>query len=572
MAGLAETPGRPPNQPWTSAQSRAQFAALAQLRWSIFRNAFRRKGGTGELIARILFFPFLAAIAIFPILAAGFGAHLLVSTDHLAKLSAVTWGVFLLWQLVVLNISPPSLSFDINTIIRFPLSFPRYLTARLFFGLLSAANVIGTLALIAADIGIGVARPSLIPWATLTLFIFALANIFFTRMAITWVERWLSTRRASEIFTALIIFSSLGFQYLNLNFNPAFQHGRHANKLPVLLKIYHRIRPIADLLPPGLAATSIASSAQGHHLTAIASLLGLATFGCLFLAVYAWRMHREFRGENLSQVSHQPAATRIPASQRIAGLPSATAHPIRSPFSLSPTLSACLRKELLYLRRNTNQLYGFIAPLFMVFLFATRMGASGTGGVLVFPVAVAYSLLGVSILSYNGLGMDGPGVQFYFLSPTRLRDVFLAKNLIGFLLSLVEFGIILGVLAFSARTPSPLIALATLCWLLFATFTNGAIGNLRSLSAPKKIDMSKISRQQTSQLSALIAFGVVLACFGIGFAIVLLCQHLHQPWLMIPILLTLALAAFGFYLRVLSRLDTIALNHRETIAEELCKT
>ncbi|NYF90616.1 hypothetical protein RBB79_13480 [Tunturiibacter empetritectus] len=572
MAGLTETPSQPPNQPWTSAQSRAQFAALAQLRWCIFRNAFRRKGGTGELIARILFVPFLAIIAIFPILGAGIGAHLLVVTNRLAMLSAITWGVFLLWQLVVLNISAPGLSFDVNTIIRFPISFPRYLLARLFFGLLSAANVIGTLALIATDIGIGIARPSLIPWATLTLLVFALANIFFTRMATTWVERWLSTRRASEIFTALIIFGSLGFQYINLNFNPAFQHGHHASKLPILIKIFNRIRPIADFLPPGLAATSIVSSTQGHHLIAIASLLGLTAFGCLFLAIYAWRMHREFRGENLSQVSHQPTATRISPPQRIAGAPSATAQPTRSLFSLSPILSACLRKELLYLRRNTNQLYGFIAPIFMVFLFANRMGASGTGGSLVFPAAVAYSLLGVSILSYNGLGMDGPGVQFYFLSPTRLRDVFLAKNLIGFLLSLIEFGLIFAVLTFSAGTPSLLIALATLCWLVFATFTNGAIGNLRSLSAPKKIDLSKISRKQTSQLSALIALGVVLACFGIGFAIVLLSQHLGQPWLMIPILLALAVAAFLFYLHVLNRLDTIALNHRETIAEELCKT
>ncbi|MBB5339461.1 hypothetical protein [Tunturiibacter gelidoferens] len=571
MAGLTDTPGKPPNPPWTSAQSRAQFAALAQLRWCIFRNAFRRKGGVGELIARILIFPVLALIAIFPILGAGFGAYLLVSTDRLAMLSSITWGVFLLWQLVVLNISAPGLSFDINTIIRFPLSFPRYLTARLFFGLLSAANVIGTLALIAADIGIGVAKPSLVPWATLTLFVFSLANIFFTRMAITWVERWLSTRRASEIFTALIIFGSLGFQYINLNFNPAFQNG-HVNKSPILIKIFNRLRPVAELLPPGLAATSIVSSAQARHFDAIASLLGLATFGCIFLAIYAYRMHREFRGENLSQVSHQPAATRIPPSQRISGLQSATAQSTRGPLSLSPTLSACLHKELIYLRRNTNQLYGFIAPVFMVFLFANRIGASGVGGSLIFPASVAYSLLGVSILSYNGLGMDGPGVQFYFISPTRFRDVFLAKNLIGFLLSLIEFILIFGVLAFGARTPPPLIAVATFCWLLFTTFTNGAIGNLRSLSAPKKINLSKINRAQTSQLSAIIALGVVLACFAIGFATVLFCQHLGQPWLMIPILLAFAIAALIFYIRVLNRLDAIALNHREAIAEELCKT
>src|ERR1700734_1927116 len=161
MAGLA--PILDTTQRWTTAQSRAQFVALAKLRWCIFRNAFRRKGGTGELVARFILFP---------------------------------------------------------------LSFPRYLPARLFFGLLSATNVVGTLALIAADIGIIIAQPSLAFWSTLLLAAFALANIFFVRMILVWVERWLSTRRAREIFTAFILFASLGFQYLNLHFNPGMQ-GRH---------------------------------------------------------------------------------------------------------------------------------------------------------------------------------------------------------------------------------------------------------------------------------------------------------------------------------------------------------
>src|ERR1700751_1195270 len=117
----------PPIQPWTAAQGRAQFAALARLRWNIFLNAFRRKGGAGELVARIILFPILAVFAIGPILGSGVGAFYLVSTRRIAMLPLLTWGIFALWMLVVLNISTPGLSFDINTIIRFPLSFPRYL-------------------------------------------------------------------------------------------------------------------------------------------------------------------------------------------------------------------------------------------------------------------------------------------------------------------------------------------------------------------------------------------------------------------------------------------------------------
>jgi ABC-2 type transport system permease protein len=567
MAGLAQT--QP--QPWSTAQSRAQFAALAQLRWCIFRNSFRRKGGVGEIIARAIFFPIIGVFAIGPIIGAGIGAYYLITSNRLTLLPALTWGIFALWQLVSINIAPPALSFDIGTIIRFPLSFLRYLIARLFFGLLSASNVIGTLALVSSDIGIAIARPSLLPWATLLLGTFALANIFFTRMIFAWIDRWLSIRRARELLTAFLLFASLGGQYLNVTLNPGLQSGTHhklTNHLPSLLHNLHRLQPIAAFLPPGLTATSIARFSQGDLLPSIATFLGLVAFGALFLAIYAWRMQREFRGESLSDLTlPEPQPTAHPRIH-----PAPAVHHSTPTFGLGPTLSACLQKELIYLRRNTNQLYGFLAPIVMVFLFAGRIGSSGRFGDFVFPTAMAYSILGTSILSYNSLGMDGPGVQLYFLAPTNLRDVFLAKNLIGFLLNLIELVLIYAVIAFVAHPPTLIVALATLCWLLFATFTNGAIGNLRSLIAPRKIDLSKVSRKQTSQLSALLALAVIFACSGIGAVVVVLSTSLHRPWLMIPILLALAIGGFTFYTYVLNRLASIALDHREALAEELCKT
>ena len=559
-------------KPWTTAQSRAQFAALARLRWCIFRNAFRRKGGAGELVARIIIFPIFAALAIGPILGSGVTAFYLASTGRIAMLPLLTWGIFALWMLVVLNVSTPGLSFDINTIIRFPLSFPRYLTARIFFGLLSASAVIGTLSLIATDIGISFANPSLALWSTLVLAVFALTNIFFVRMILVWVERWLQTRRAREILTAFILFVSLGFQYINLNFNPGLQgrHHRHPSAhLPLVLSIYHHLKPIAAFFPPGLTGGSINSYSQGNVLMAIASLLGLIAFGALFFVVYASRMHREFRGENLSEVKqpNQPATRRTP---RAIPIPTTTPTPTNT-FGLNPTVIACLQKEFIYIRRNLNQLYGFIAPLFMVFLLASRLSASGRYGEYLFPVAVAYSVLGVSILAYNALGVDGAGIQFYFLSPARLRDIFLAKNITGFLLSLAELILIYAVISTVAHRPSLVIALSTIGWLLFTTFVNGAVGNLRSLTAPKKVDLMKANRGQASQLSVLIALGILVANVLIALAIKGITSYLGRPWLMVPIFFTLALISFILYLKVLNRLDTIALDHREALAEELCK-
>jgi ABC-2 type transport system permease protein len=580
MAGLTESPPPPPRPSpvaWTATQSRAQFAALANLRWHLFSNSFRRKGGVGELVSRILFFPIIGIIAFGPIVGCGIGAYYIVSTRHLSMLPILTWAIFLLWQIVSINIAQPGLSFDINIILRFPLSFSRYLAARLVFGLLSASNVIGTLALIAADIGIGIAQPALFPWATLLLAIYALTNIVFTRMIFAWIDRWLSTRRAREVLTAVILVGSLGIQYLNVTFNPGMQGGRHhhsAAHLPVLLKFFHRLHPIATILPPGLTATSITTFDQGHILTAIATLAGLIAFGTLFFAIYAWRMRREFHGELLSELntSKKPAAARNPHVQAASPtIPDRANIPETRTFGLSPAIAACLQKEFLYLRRNTNQLFGFITPIFMVFLFAGRMGVSGRFGTYLFPVAVAYSILGVSILSYNCLGVDGTGIQLYFLAPLRLRDVFLAKNILGFLLNLIELVLIFVVICIVARPPSLLVGLATLCWLLFATFTNGAVGNIRSITAPKKVDLTKVGRKQISQFSSLIALGVIAACFTIGYGGIILANTLNRPWLMIPLFLTLAAIAFALYLQVLNRLDAIALTHRENLAEELCK-
>src|ERR1700733_14345744 len=559
-------------KPWTTAQSRAQFAALARLRWCIFRNAFRRKGGAGELVARIIIFPIFAALAIGPILGSGVMAFYLASTGGIAMLPLLTWGIFALWMLVVLNVSTPGLSFDINTIIRFPPIFPRYLTARIFFGLLSASAVIGTLSLIATDIGISFANPSLPLWSTLVLAVFALTNIFFVRMILVWVERWLQTRRAREILTAFILFVSLGFQYINLNFNPGLQgrHHRHPSAhLPLVLSIYHHLKPIAAFFPPGLTGGSINSYSQGNVLMAIASLVALIAFGALFFVVYASRMHREFRGENLSEVKqpNQPATRRTP---RAIPTPPPPPTPTNT-FGLNPTVIACLQKEFIYIRRNLNQLYGFIAPLFMVFLLASRLSASGRYGEYLFPVAVAYSVLGVSILAYNALGVDGAGIQFYFLSPARLRDIFLPKNITGFLLSLAELILIYAVISTVAHRPSLVIALSTIGWLLFTPFVNGAVGNLRSLTAPKKVDLMKANRGQASQLSVLIALGILVANVLIALAIKGITSYLGRPWLMVPIFFTLALISFILYLKVLNRLDTIALDHREALAEELCK-
>jgi ABC-2 type transport system permease protein len=566
MAGINGSPDRIP--------AASQFRAVAWLRWRLFANGFRRKGGGGELAARIIVFPIAALFVIGPVAGATLGAYAAVSNGHIELLTAIFWGVFVVQILVSINISQPGLSFDPESLIRFPLSFPRYLTIRLFLGLLAASTIVGTGALLGAATGATVANHALGPVVFAAALALALGNMLFVRMVFAWVDRWLSTRRARELFTVLIFVFSIGIQYVNVTVNNIGHHYSAAQqraRLNAVSRTYRRIEPALRLLPPGLAGEAALDASRSPGIAAVTPIAGIGMYAALFLAVFGWRMQREYRGENLSEAANSPAAPVAPTVARLAPVQAAlapTAEPVRS--FLSPVVAACLEKEWIYVRRNPAQFYGLIAPLAMVFLFASRLGNFAKTG-LIFPSAVAYSVLGVAALAYNVLGLDASGVQFYFMAPIEMRSVILAKNLFGFAVTAVQLVLVYLVLTFTAGTPPLLMTLGTVCWVVFACMVNATVGNMRSITAPKKVDPSKISRKQASQLSALLCIGIMLAVAGLGAGILALAQFASLPWLPIPVLLSLALGAFALYVAGLNRMDSMALNHRETLIEELSK-
>ncbi len=578
MAGLAPHPAPPPVlSPIPAGQ---QFRAIAYLRWRLFVNAFRRKGGKGEVIAKFFIYPVFLVFILAPALGAGFGSWAAVSGGHLDLIPAIFFGVFLLQLFVSINISPPGLSFDPESLIRFPVSFPRYLAVRLFLGILSAANVIGTIALLSAAVGISIACPALAGIAFAAVLLLAAANIVFLRMIFAWLDRWLSTRRARELFTGIIIFASIAFQYVNVTLNPGFhQHDRASQlrKFQMLQHLYQTSKTVLWHLHPGLAGAAIFRFAAGETGTAILDLFAVALFGAAFLAIFAWRMHREYRGENLSDsnitphheafVAHHtaptaPAATLAPAS------PSAVA--ARGPFGLPATLTAAFYKESIYIRRNSAQLYSLILPIFMVLIFAGRIGSRGFS-FWTFPAAIAYSTLTMAPLAWNSLGLDAEGVQFYFLAPVRLRTILLAKNLFSFGLILVQVAVVFIALNYMGAHPPLWILCATLAWLPFAVFLNLTAGNIRSITAPKKMDPGKLSRRQASQLSALLSVLLVLIVSAIGAGGIFLGLYFGILWLPAVTLLAFSIAAFALYTAGLTRLDALALSNRENLIEQLTK-
>lgn len=556
----------------------AQFRAIAWLRWRIFANAFRRKGGAAELIGRILLLPLFFVLALMPTAMAGFFAWYIASSSTWGRLGLLFWGIVALTQLLNLNLGQPGTTFDPIELIRFPMALRHYVLVRLGFGLLSPANVLVLLMSAATCIGLVLGRPSLWPWAVLATAAFALANVLFSRMIFAWVDRWLSTRRAREIFTGFIFVGSLLFQYLNVTYNPGFQHGRHsqqmsARKLVHAQHVYGEIRSSLAWLPPELASTAVEAGPRHKTAQGIADLAGICGYAVVFLAVYTLRMRSEYRGENLSDQANAVRATPRMVPAHAAALPLAASPALTEAQSFTATrrgslLPVLLGKEILVLRRNTGLLYGVIAPTVMVFLFAGRLSLRG-GSHWLLLLAVAYALLGLAPMSYNSFGLEGPGAQLYFMAPVPLRDVFFAKNLMQFLLALFEVIAVIAIVAYVTGRLQLADVVFALLWAAGALLLNTALGNLRSVSAPKKVNPGRSMNRAQSQVSAWIAIGVLVGCASLGAGVQLLATLLGLPWVALLGVALFAAGALVAYGQGLRNIERYALERRESLFEEL---
>ena len=578
MAGIENLsePG-PKFEAGAEISSRRHFTTIAWLRWRIFINGMRGKGATGELVVRFISYPFLALMILGPAVGAGVGSYYLVDQGKVDLLAIPLWIIFALWQFIGINTSATGPSFDLSSLIRFPLRYRDYLLIRLSFGLMDPPTLAGIACLIAMSLGIAIAAPGLFPWAALVLIVYAICNILFSRMVYSWLERWLAQRRTRELVTGIILALSLGIQFL-AQFAQRLGHtGRHhAPPNPFLLQSSHLLLSINWLLPPGLAATSMDHIHRGSPLIAAAALCGVLAYTTAFLLVLHLRLHAQFLGEDLSEA---PAA-QPKSAIKTQPLAASAAPAIGASFSFLPAaVAACLIKEIRYLLRSGPKLYVLVMPVFVVFLFSVRTSGMNYAGVqhsaftgMLFSYGCAYTQLIFVGLIYNSLGADGAGIQFYFIAPVRMRDVMLAKNLLTGGIFALE-AVLIYIAAAVISTPAPLdLTAATLAWSLFALFLNMSIGNVRSIVSPKVLDPGKVRSQNVSGLNSLISLVVVICAVALGAVMVILCRYFHTSyWIAAAVFLVLAALSLVAYSLVLQKLDEIAANHLEGLTAILAK-
>ena len=549
----------------TAAPSvREQLTVIARVRWQLFVNSLRTLRGRLELVSHIFITLGFAMGGIGGLAVSGGGAWYVVSHGKAEWLAAILWPIFLFWQLFPLVATAFTENFDTSNLLRFPLSYSSFVLIRIAYGSLEPATMLGSLWLLGVAAGIGIASPHLFFWSALVLLLFATMNILLARMLFSWVERWLAQRRTREILGVLFLLFIISFQLIG----PLIS--RYGNRThPQILQLAQWILPLQRFLPPGSAASSIAGAANADS-TVAAEGFGILSAYCLAIFwLLNMRMGAQFRGENLSEA---------PALAELSGERGTT----RVGWSLpgvSGSVAAIFEKEIHYLSRSGPMLFTLIMPVFMLFIFRLTPStyARGSGSLLgrssdmAFPMGAAYALLILTNLVYNNFGAEGAGVQLYFTAPVPIRSVMLAKNLAHSSILALEMIFVWIGASLMYGPPALATTVASAAGILFALPVNLIVGNLLSISSPKKIDFGTFGRQRASNTTVFASFGVQIVVVGLAAITLITARSFGRIWLATIAFLVLATVAWVVYLVVLNGVGQIAFDHREEMIAELTR-
>jgi ABC-2 type transport system permease protein len=542
---------------------RSQLAAIAWLRWRLFVNSLRSTRGVLELTSRIIVSCAFAIGGFGGAFLMGIAAYFFLTKGKPALLALLLWPVFIFWQAFPIMATAFTNNPDSSDLLRFPLSYPAYFLVRLAYGVFDPATALGSMWCIGILLGVGFVKAALLPWTLIVLLVFAAFNLLFMQMIFAWVERWLAQRRTREIMGVLFILLLLSIQLIG----PLAGHFGKRSR-PAVERFVEILAPVQAVLPPGLAADAITQGIYPQWPVALSSLALLCAFALITGYCLHVRLLAQYRGENLSEVAIASVRPKDRVLRLGWTLPGFTA-----------PVAAVFEKEVRYLLRSAPMLLTLIMPIFVLVVF--RLGplsASRHSGAflartpdMAFPAAAAYTLLMLTNLAYNNFGGDAGGIQFFYASPVSFREIVLAKNLTHVSILVAEVIVAWIAVSLLYRPPALDVFIATIAGLLFAAPVDFSAGNLLSLYSPKKLDYSKFGRQRAAQVTVLISLGVQIFVVAVGVGAFWLAKHYGSFWIATILLLVLAAISFAAYGMILSRIDRLARDQRETLLAELCR-
>ncbi|MGH9727165.1 MAG: hypothetical protein ACRD4V_01065 [Candidatus Acidiferrales bacterium] len=556
MAGINTIPG-----------TREQITLVARLRWQLFSNSLRTLKGRLEAVSTVLVALMMTGLVFGGGMLLGVGTYFLVARNNWQWLAGLLWIVFLFWQLYPLTAASVGAQFDFSNLLRFPLRMGSFVILSLIYGLFDPGAVASLFWLFCMWIGLGVARPGMLGWGLLVLVVFAAMNLVLGRMILLWTEKWLARRRTREVLGFIFILAMLSFQFIGPTINH-LQH--HHTKLQAGWIV--TLLPVARALPPGVAGQSLADALGGNFVLAAPWFLFLVLYGAAFFLLLRTRLVAQYRGENLSE-ARAPA---LPAkTQRSGGRAASSSWEI--PW-ISGASGAVFEKEVRYAFRSGPMLLNFVIPVVLVIFLGITFRQQGRNvnffshaPDMAFPIAVAYTFLIQMNMIFNSFAFEGTGVQFLLFAPVRFRDVMAGKNLFQGVAAMIETLAVWAVVAWIFSPPPLTIVTATLAGLLYATLANFAIGNILSVCYPRRLDFHAFRKKKLSGITMLIGMITQGILIGLGAGVFLLTKHFDRLGLATPIFLAFAAVAAAAYLFSLTKMDRLALSHRETLTTELCR-
>lgn len=549
-------------------RARAQYAAVAAMRWRVFLNGLHSIHGILDLGAIGITWMFYGVVGLGAALGLCAVGYQLALHRAWQRLPVEFWAAEILWLLVPIMAASYQEESALGVLLRFPVRFGSYFNLYLISGLMDASTIVGGLCCLGIWLGIVLARPRMGAPLALALAVFAAFNILLVRTVFAWLDRWLAQRKSREILGSVLMVLILSAQLFNpaLYHHPHWQHGEAGRQQqrerareawarygPVLKSAY----TVQQWLPAGSAARFVQQAQKGK----IGKELGwLGVLGLWTLAsggTLALRLRAEYRGESLGAA---PARSKAAAPERGWTLGG------------SGACSAVIEKEMRSLQRTLPLLWALGAPVLLVLVIGGVFHAGTPDSFpYAFPLCVVYALLGFTQLFYNNLGTEGAGIQLLFLSPTPIRTVMLAKNMLHAVLFLVVACAAGALSCLRLGVPTAALMAAMGAWLLFALPCNLAAGNILSLTMPYRINPGRIGRQPGSQANSLTGMLIQVGLAGVGAVVLSLCWSHHHLWLAVPIFLAMAMAAYFVWRRVLSNMDAMTLQRRDELIAALMK-
>jgi ABC-2 type transport system permease protein len=538
-----------------------QLKLVAWLRWRSLRNGLRNKNRRMDLLGMVVSGLFSSMLVIGITIALFVGTKYIFEEHDEKYLGLIFLGLLVWWQLFPIMLAGFAPQFSFKTLLRFPLNFSTFYLLGLAYGLADAAALAALIwmgAMIAGTLG---SQPTAAPTMVLVCALFAVLNVTIERLMGAWLEKLLAKRRSREALFGIFILCMVSLQFLN----PILQ--RHGNQAKAVIQT---VLPYLWLLPSSFAGNFVARASEGQLPGALLQLGGLLAYVMVF-SVLLWRRYAKlYAGEELSEGSAPE-----PRTKRTETMEADNSDTLGF---LPPPVGAVFRKEARYLKRNSFLFFSLVIPPLMVFLFSMQLAGARSGpfkkGIApdtFFPGMMAYLVLILLAPSYNSFAHESWGIQTYFMSPVRFREVLLGKNLMTVVIVFAELLVCMTLVGTRVGFPSAPILVATLTAMVFSVVGQLTIANWSSISFPKKMEFGKMQGQRNSGMSVFLMFGVQIVLGGISALILFSGRWTGSDWLPAQVFAVLAAAAIGGYFASLDPLTELAEKKKEVLIEALCR-